>query len=155
MTATPHPCSVGNHGLTMNTDWTCPFCNRHATITEESRHSGATFLTIKNAEGMRGVVTSFVVCPNPKCKKFTLTVSLHEANDPPPVHNWKIVKHIRTWTLIPSSRAQPFPDYIPKAILDDYNEACLIRDLSPKASATLSRIRKSTLLTDANGLLIS
>lgn len=31
------------------------------------------------------------------------------------------------------------PDYIPKAILNDYNEACEIKDLSPKASATLAR----------------
>jgi Domain of unknown function (DUF4145) len=32
-----------------------------------------------------------------------------------------------------------FPDYVPPPILADYREACLIRDLSPKASATLSR----------------
>lgn len=31
------------------------------------------------------------------------------------------------------------PDYIPAQILQDYQEACLIKDLSPKASATLSR----------------
>lgn len=35
--------------------------------------------------------------------------------------------------------AKPFPDYIPAAILQDYNEACAIAKLSPKASATLSR----------------
>lgn len=85
------------------------------------------------------MLTEFVVCPNPKCKKFTLTVSLYEADAPAPTYNWRLTKHIRTWTLIPGSRAQSFPNYIPKAILDDYNEACLIRDLSPKASATLSR----------------
>ena len=43
------------------------------------------------------------------------------------------------WQLIPPSTAKSFPDYIPKAILGDYNEACLIKDLSPKASATLAR----------------
>jgi hypothetical protein len=31
------------------------------------------------------------------------------------------------------------PEYIPVAIREDYEEACLIRSLSPKASATLSR----------------
>jgi hypothetical protein len=41
--------------------------------------------------------------------------------------------------MIPPSSAKVFPDYVPKAIRDDYVEACLIRDLSPKASATLSR----------------
>jgi hypothetical protein len=46
---------------------------------------------------------------------------------------------IESWRLVPSSRARTFPPYIPSAILDDYREACLIQDLSPKASATLSR----------------
>jgi hypothetical protein len=35
--------------------------------------------------------------------------------------------------------ARPFPAYIPQAILDDYREACLIVNDSPKTSATLSR----------------
>jgi hypothetical protein len=41
--------------------------------------------------------------------------------------------------LRPQSTARPFPDYIPVAILTDYQEACLIAELSPKASATLAR----------------
>ncbi len=39
----------------------------------------------------------------------------------------------------PSSDAKVFPDYIPKQIRDDYEQACLIQDLSAKASATLAR----------------
>jgi Domain of unknown function (DUF4145) len=46
---------------------------------------------------------------------------------------------VETWNLIPPSSAKVFPDYVPQAIRDDYVEACKIRDLSPKASATLSR----------------
>jgi len=116
----------------------CPFCNRHATITHENRHSNVTFLTIDNAEGAKALISSFVVCPNPECRKFTANVALCEAGRDAR-QNMQPASHIRTWSLIPSSRAQPFPSYIPKAILDDYNEACLIRDLSPKASATLAR----------------
>lgn len=41
--------------------------------------------------------------------------------------------------LKPNSLAKQFPDYIPDAIRNDYEEACAIADLSPKASATLSR----------------
>src|SRR6266404_6357833 len=108
-----------------NIDWTCPFCNRHATITDQSVRGGITYLTIPNSEGARAIQTHFVVCPNPKCKKFTLAVSLHttakNANG-----DWEPHSPIRTWMLIPSSRAQSFPAYIPKAILEDYNEACLI-----------------------------
>jgi hypothetical protein len=41
--------------------------------------------------------------------------------------------------LIPESAAKPQPEYIPESLREDYLEACRIRDLSPKASATLSR----------------
>ncbi|MGI8425936.1 MAG: DUF4145 domain-containing protein [Actinomycetota bacterium] len=46
---------------------------------------------------------------------------------------------LEVWSLVPSSKAKAFPDYIPTAVLADYREACAIRDLSPKGSATLSR----------------
>jgi hypothetical protein len=46
---------------------------------------------------------------------------------------------LKEWQLIPPSKAKVFPDYVPKPIVDDYTEACLICELSPKASATLSR----------------
>ncbi|WP_369831561.1 DUF4145 domain-containing protein [Brevundimonas sp. MYb52] len=41
--------------------------------------------------------------------------------------------------LIPEGSSRPIPSYVPSAIRQDYAEACLIRDLSPKASATLAR----------------
>lgn len=39
----------------------------------------------------------------------------------------------------PNSTAKQFPDYIPQALRNDYEEASSIVNLSPKASATLSR----------------
>lgn len=39
----------------------------------------------------------------------------------------------------PLSSAKQFPNYIPETIRNDYEEACSIINLSPKASATLSR----------------
>lgn len=41
--------------------------------------------------------------------------------------------------FIPISNARQFPEYIPLAIRQDYEEACAIVTLSPKASTTLSR----------------
>jgi hypothetical protein len=55
---------------------------------------------------------------------------------------------LQQWNLIPPSRAKTFPAYVPQAILDDYREACLIQDLSPKASATLSRRCLQGILRD-------
>lgn len=42
-------------------------------------------------------------------------------------------------TVLPDSFAKQFPDYIPAPIRQDYEEAYKILNLSPKASATLSR----------------
>lgn len=42
-------------------------------------------------------------------------------------------------SIYPASLAKQFPDYVPVPIRQDYEEAYAIKDLSPKASATLSR----------------
>lgn len=118
--------------------WTCPFCSRDTTITPERIHNGESILTIQNAVGPRCFSFHFIVCPNQQCQRFTLSAALctveqdqfsrYSAKD---IEQW--------WNLIPASMAKAFPDYVPKAIITDYKEACLIADLSPKASATLSR----------------
>lgn len=41
--------------------------------------------------------------------------------------------------IFPQSLAKKFPDYVPLQIREDYEEAYAILNLSPKASATLSR----------------
>ncbi len=46
---------------------------------------------------------------------------------------------IKSWSLMPDSRAKPQPDYIPRHVVVDYEEACKIADLSPRASAMLAR----------------
>jgi hypothetical protein len=119
-------------------DWTCPFCSRHATLTDESTHADSTTLRIANSIGPCRLHSYFYVCPNPKCKKFSLFLSLNKL-EPNGLGSLEEKGQLHFWKLIPNSHAQTFPAYVPKAIIDDYNEACLIQDLSPKASATLSR----------------
>jgi len=117
--------------------WTCPFCNHAATI------QGYNFSTQRHEfgrgskHGPQAIDTIVVVCPNQNCKEYTLTVLLHDQ---------KLVDSKRKdldarkeWQLIPQSEAKVFPNYVPRAILDDYSESCAIRDLSPKAAATLAR----------------
>lgn len=48
-------------------------------------------------------------------------------------------KTLRIWRLQPATSGRVFPDYVPKPIRKDYEEAVAIRELSPKASATLAR----------------
>lgn len=119
------------------TAWTCPFCNQNATLTDPNVSVEYHKFNNGNRYGNKLVGTTIIVCPNGDCKEYSLRVSLHETHF---LYNkWQVDDVEKSWQLIPTSIAKVFPDYIPKAILSDYSEACLIRDLSPKASATLSR----------------
>lgn len=69
---------------------------------------------------------TFYKCPN--CDQTTITA--HGVG--------KSVKDVDI-LIFPKSLAQQFPDYVPEAIRQDYEEAYSILSLSPKASATLSR----------------
>jgi hypothetical protein len=118
-------------------DWTCPYCSRNATLGYANLHHGNSILTEDNVYGPCRLNYSFRICPNEKCKKFSLSATLsrvEKRND-----DWVHKENLFAWDLLPRSKAQSFPTYIPKAVIDDYGEACLIKDLSPKASATLSR----------------
>lgn len=117
-------------------NWQCPFCGNHSTITSGRHSRGSHYFEHKNKYGGRAIHSFVVVCPNEACKEFSLTVVLAEAAWE---GSWRDGKVLQTWRLIPSADSKVFPDYIPAPILADYREACLIRDLSPKAAATLAR----------------
>ncbi|MYN64951.1 MAG: DUF4145 domain-containing protein [Acidobacteria bacterium] len=88
-----------------------------------------------------------VRCPNLECNDFTIDVHVRSAKAPPKTYGssgYKVVadpakKPLVSRRLRPEGSSVPQPGYIPKQIRDDYYEACLIRDLSPKAAATLAR----------------
>lgn len=54
--------------------------------------------------------------------------------------------------ISPFSSAIKFPEYIPLPIRSDYEEACAIVNLSPKASATLSRRCLQGMIRDFWGI---
>ena len=58
----------------------------------------------------------------------------------------------KTIPIFPVSIAKQFPSYIPESILQDYEEACAIVALSPKASATLSRRCLQGMIRDFWGI---
>ena len=113
-----------------------------------------TLLLHKNAVGARAFQCEFVVCPNPKCKKFTLTAKLFDAILDEFEADGSATDLIQTWNLIPPSKAKVFPDYIPKPICNDYTEACLIASLSPRASATLARRCLQGMIRDFFGVTL-
>ncbi|RJQ37854.1 DUF4145 domain-containing protein [Candidatus Microgenomates bacterium] len=131
--------------------WTCPFCDRDSTLGSQDYDDFSSGLRIENSDGGKKVFQGlFIVCPNPKCKKITLTASLHVARQSG--YDLFPGEKTHTWSLIPNSKAKPFPSYIPSAIIKDYNEACLVRDLSPKSSATLARRCLQGMISDYHGI---
>lgn len=122
--------------------WQCPHCGRGATIRDEDYSSARHEFSISNVEGPRILISEFFVCPNIECNRFQLVASMYESRPTfHPTYGSGVVEGnlIAKWTLIPPPKAKPFPSYIPNQIITDYREACLIAELSPKASATLSR----------------
>lgn len=128
--------------------WTCPFCNQNATLIEPNISADEHHFRNANKYGDLMLTTIVIVCPNTDCKEFTLRAELNEAKFNGHSRTWEAKDKKQSWQLIPASVAKVFPNYVPQPILDDYNEACLIRDLSPKASATLARRCLQGLIRD-------
>lgn len=118
-------------------NWTCPYCDSKTTINDNNFHSSEDHMTIDSSEGYRILRNEWIVCPNEECKKINLVAILYDYKWIPNV--WKKGEIITHWNLLPSSSAKVFPDYIPIVLRNDYVEAAKILELSPKASATLSR----------------
>lgn len=149
----------------MSSSWKCPFCNQYATITEDNYSEDSFYFHMDNKYGHQCVELCAIVCPNEECKEYTLKASLYDQEHIASLGRFVNKQPSKAkWQLIPRSLAKVFPDYIPIPIRNDYEEACLIRDLSPKASATLARrclqgmirdfwgIKKSRLVDEIVGL---
>lgn len=116
--------------------WTCPFCNRNTTITSNNYTSRDFEFDDNNKDGALVFRTSVITCPNSECREYLIEAELYKSEYQ---SKEAVGKILISWQLRPSSSAKVFPNYVPQPIINDYTEACVIRDLSPKASATLSR----------------
>ncbi len=133
--------------------WVCQHCNRDQIVTETNLHMFETKLDLTELDvGDVGVDLFGIACLNPACKKLTLTAILKKAEMKYAPPRWELGDVVQRWDLLPESSAKPQPDYIPKPLRDDYSESCRIRDLSPKASATLSRRCLQGMIRDFCGI---
>ena len=119
-------------------NWQCPFCARHTTIVGSRLSEGTHHIDLETKHGKRALRSTAIACPNEDCKELFVEASISSYTQLPSARN-AYGKPERSWTLLPEAAVKPFPDYVPAPILSDYREACLIRDLSPKASATIAR----------------
>lgn len=82
------------------------------------------------------IIIEYINCP--QCEKTSITAYRPFSGDRIPI--------------FPQNKMKNYPEYIPKQIRQDYEEACLIADLSPKASATLSRRCLQGMIRDFFGI---
>lgn len=146
-----------NENLNILKNKTCPFCNSSIPLTDS---------TFRIIECYFNVDTPHIVDETP-ANSNKIDIELTHC----PSCNEVIISAIGkdrldnlTIPLYPKSLAKQFPEYIPKAIREDYEEAYSILNLSPKASATLSRrclqsmirdfwqVKKSRLIDEINEL---
>ncbi|WP_333501554.1 DUF4145 domain-containing protein [Kluyvera genomosp. 2] len=118
--------------------WICPHCETAAVIRDEDKKTSA--IDLDSSFGLWRYEVKGITCPNPECRKPTITVEMAEYSD---FGTHKLLKHARKVARVlpqlTKQRAKDYPAYIPHGILTDYQEACAIVELSPKASATLAR----------------
>lgn len=126
----------------------CPYCSMVMPIVDATKQIRLS--SFENESGQtwnkNGIVaddsclqTTFYQCPN--CGQYTIkTIGIG-----------KKVKDVNM-LIRPLSLAKQFPDYIPPAIRNDYEEACAIVNLSPKSSATLARRCLQGMIRDFWGI---
>ncbi len=121
-------------------NFTCPYCNQPTTITEPNYFESWKKIDINKSDLKDvGIFVEAITCPNVDCLGLYLYAELCRSSWNSYSSQWDRGLNIQKWQLLPRSRAKVLPSYIPNPIQEDYYEACQIRDLSPKASATLAR----------------
>ena len=126
----------------------CPYCNMIMPISDDTtinRYPGFTndrdyYQSTKNYVYRESCIKlTYYKCPN--CGEYTI----HALGMGERVQDVNVPIH-------PLSSAKQFPKFIPEAIRQDYEEACAIVNLSPKASATLSRRCLQGMIRDYWGI---
>ncbi len=126
----------------------CPYCNMfmslsNSTFSEQTPNFTYPYIDSWKGKGIpsddSAIKISFYKCPN--CGEYTITAN-----------GIGLAVSDVDVLIRPISSAKHFPHYIPKAIRQDYEEACAIVSLSPKASATLSRRCLQGMIRDFWGI---
>jgi len=130
----------------MSDSFTCPYCSSVMSITAATHNNySSSFNSLKGISYNSSTFDDdairlhFYRCP--KCKEISIQL----------IGIGKVTKDI-FMSIKPKSLAKQFPDYIPIAVRQDYEESYTIVNLSPKASATLSRRCLQNMIRDFWGI---
>lgn len=122
-------------------NWTCPHCSVTQTVVDQKCVDNTRTISLSNqVEGDLLISDMAVGCSNPDCLKTTIRIKIAPGRYRNSDYRFDTDgETVFDQFVYPQGMAKPQPDFIPKPIREDYKEACLIRELSPKASATLIR----------------
>lgn len=132
-------------------DFSCPHCGAHSTLQSVNMENSSIPIILDTAKDHEGIKLQWVAikCPSPKCGKFTFDVeSLFGTIGPDRHGNARQVVSLSKIDPQPVGLGyvrflprvgKPLSCHVPDAVNEDYEEACTIKDLSPKAAATLCR----------------
>ena len=123
-------------------NWICPFCAKSTTITSINACTNFIYLDIIGSQNPDySLYGEAICCPNPQCGQVTLRTEFYQNGWKPSGTGriWGFTEKLNEWSLLPRSMAKPVPDFVPEEIRKNYEEACLIQNDSPKASAAMSR----------------
>lgn len=139
-------------------NWACPYCNRDQTIDTKDRGEYREHtMTLWNEGRKHYDITFYAIrCRNSACERFTVDANLDVADGRiiygPMANSLDNPAVEQVFPMKPDSNAKPQPDYIPTFLIEDYQEACRIKNLSPKASAALCRRCLQGMIRDFFGV---
>jgi len=122
----------------------CPFCNEIMSINNQTKREYSLHFC-----GIRQYTTdspyfnlTIYKCPNDECKRHTIYIVGEDNTD---------LSGLGTF-IWPPYTCNHYPEFVPKHIRQDYQEACAVKDISTKASATLSRRCLQGMIRDFFGI---
>jgi len=134
--------------------WTCPFCQHHQVVTTDTTHKQVTHLRVGRSKHGPQIASEVLAtrCVNPDCNDIVLKMRFGTYRRNTNSGADELGTELENWVLRPGSYSLVQPEYIPRALREDYYEACSIRDASPKASATLARRCLQGMIRDFCGI---
>lgn len=132
-------------------NWECPHCGRAQVVTDRNSHTHlARLLVGKTRHGDMALTYTAYGCANPECQELTLFVGLVKGRAKE--YSFAKTEVLDRVRLRPFGAARPLPDCVPAPLREDYREACLILELSPKSAATLARRILQGMIRDFCGI---